>query len=641
MEKNICNCGNCAECSARNIEPKQENKHKHEHDHTQEHDHDHEHGGESYKGIIIRLALSAVIFGISYLLPDSYSIIGYIVSYAVIGYDILIRAALGIAKGFVFDEAFLMSIATVGAFAIGEYPEAVMVMFLYQLGELFQEFAVGKARKSVKSLAAMLPDEVNVLRSGELVYVRPGEVTVGEEVVAKPGEKIALDGTIISTGVFSFDTSALTGESVPKELTTGESVLSGYVNLNSTVSIKVTKPESESAAAVIARLTEEQSAKKAKSELFITKFSKVYTPVVVILAVILAFAPMLFTWSIDFSYVNRALSFLVVSCPCALVLSVPLAYFSGIGAASKKGVLIKGGAVIDTLANVSDAVFDKTGTLTTGEFSITKITCGEGYSENEVLRLAAAVESGSNHPIAKAIVKAYKAFDSNIPQIQVREIPGVGVSGILPEGEITVKKSAVGIDILLNGTNIGNIITEDTAKSTSNQTVAELSAMKITSHMLSGDNKNNAEKTASNLGIKDVRADLLPAEKADNFSEIKGKARANVVFVGDGINDAPVLALSDCGFAMGALGQAAAVEVADAVIADDDPEKVTTAIKISQRTHAIAIQNIIFALTVKFLVLSLSALGVTGIEAAVFADVGVSVIAVLNSMRAGNIRKEV
>jgi Cd2+/Zn2+-exporting ATPase len=615
----ICTCGNCAECAARND--------KHEH----EHEHEHEHGGEE-KIVIIRLIISAAVFGISFLIPEGYSIIGFILSYAVIGYDILIRAVKGIAKGFVFDEAFLMSIATLGAFAIGEYPEAVMVMFLYQLGELFQDFAVGKARKSVKSLAAMLPDTVNVYRNGEVLSVRPKEVAVGETVIAKPGEKIALDGVIISDGVFSFNTAALTGESVPRELKAGESVLSGFVNLNTTVSIKVTKPESESAAAVIARLTEESTAKKAKSELFITKFSKVYTPVVVILAVILAVAPMLITRSLDFSYVNRALSFLVVSCPCALVLSVPLAYFSGIGAASKKGVLIKGGAVIDVLSNVSDAVFDKTGTLTTGEFSITKITPAEGFTKEKVLELAADAESGSNHPIAKAIVKAY---GGKLPEnIEIREIAGVGVAAKLQEGEVQVKKAAEGIDVILNSAVVGNILVSDTVRVHSAYTIKLLNEMGVKSHMLSGDRIKNAEKTAEALKIADVRADLLPAGKVEAFEEIKKAARGNVIFAGDGINDAPVLAMSDCGFAMGALGQAAAVEVADAVIADDDPEKVVRAIEISRRTHNIAIQNIIFALVVKFAVLTLSALGLTGIDAAVFADVGVSVLAVLNSMRA-------
>jgi Cd2+/Zn2+-exporting ATPase len=628
MENNavICDCGNCAECTAR------KSNHNHEHDH--EHDQEHEHGDEA-RTIIIRLIVSAVFFGVSLLFSansEVFAIIGFVVSYAVIGYDILIRAAKGIAKGFVFDEAFLMSIATIGAFAIGEYPEAVMVMFLYQLGEFFQDFAVNKARKSVKSLAAMLPDAVNVLRNGELISVRPGEVAVGETVVAKPGEKIALDGVIISDGVFSFDTAALTGESVPRELKVNDNVLSGYVNLNSTVSIEVTKPESESAAAVIARLTEESAAKKAKSELFITKFSKVYTPIVVILAVLLAVAPMIYTKSLDFSYVNRALSFLVVSCPCALVLSVPLAYFSGIGAASKRGVLIKGGAVIDTLSNVSDAVFDKTGTLTTGEFSIEKIAPANGYTAEKVLELAAAVESGSNHPIAKAIVKAYgKKLPENI---EIREIPGVGVAAKLPEGEVSVKKSAEGIGVYLDGAEIGNIRLADTVRVHSAYTIKMLKEMGVKSHMLSGDRAENAEKTAGILKISDVHADLLPADKVTAFEKIKKSAGGNVIFAGDGINDAPVLAMSDCGFAMGGLGQAAAVEVADAVIADDDPEKVVTAIKISRRTHNIAIQNIIFALAVKFAVLTLSALGLTGIEAAVFADVGVSIIAVLNSMRA-------
>jgi Cd2+/Zn2+-exporting ATPase len=610
------------------------------HDHN--HEHSHEHKQVSEESIIIsRLSISFSIALITIIIRENsplIEIIGFLLAYAVIGYDILVRAAKGIVKGFVFDEAFLMSIATIGAFAIGEYFEAYLVMFLYQLGELFQDMAVGKARKSVRALTESLPDAVKVYRDGKLVTVKPSEVEVGEVITAKPGEKIALDGVIVSDGIASFDTAGLTGESVPRELGKGDSVLSGYINLNSTVSITVTKPESESAAAVIARLTEESADKKAKSELFITKFSKVYTPVVVILAVLLAVIPMIITNSIDITYINRALSFLVVSCPCALVISVPLAYFSGIGAASKRGVLIKGGTVIDALANVSDAVFDKTGTLTTGEFSISKITPTANLSSEEILRLAAAVESGSNHPIAKAIVRAY---NGKLPEkVEIQEIAGLGVAAQIDEGNIEVRKSAEGVDVILNGAIIGNIRISDTVKLHSSYTIKKLREMGVSSHMLSGDRAENAEKTAESLRITDVHADLLPADKVKAFEGIKKSARGGVVFVGDGINDAPVLALADCGFAMGGLGQAAAVEAADAVIADDDPAKVITAIKISKKTRSIAVRNIVFSLIVKFTVLVLSALGITGIDLAVFADVGVSIIAVLNSLRAQSISKE-
>ncbi|MDR0943570.1 MAG: cadmium-translocating P-type ATPase [Ruminococcus sp.] len=613
--------------------------------HDHEHEHNHEHGqnekSES-KMKIIRLAVSGLIFAVSIFLPEAFKPVGFIIAYAVIGYDILWRAVKGIYHGDVFDEAFLMSIATLGAIAIKEFPEAVMVMFLYQLGELFQDLAVGKARKSVRALTESLPDTVNVYRDGKLETVKPSEVAVGEIITSKPGEKIALDGVIISDGIVAFDTAGLTGESVPRELKKGAPVLSGYINLNSTVNITVTKPESESAAAVIARLTEESADKKAKSELFITKFSKVYTPTVVILAVLLAVVPMIITNSIDVTYINRALSFLVVSCPCALVISVPLAYFSGIGAASKRGVLIKGGTVIDTLANVSDAVFDKTGTLTTGEFSISKIIPSGHLSNEEILKLAAAVESGSNHPIAKAIVKAYKGVKpGELPEgVEIQEIAGIGVAARLAEGTVEVRKSAEGVDVLLNGVTIGNIRISDTVKIHSAYTIKKLHEMGITSHMLSGDRAENAEKTAGILKISDVHADLLPTDKVTAFENIKKSAKGAAVFAGDGINDAPVLALADCGFAMGGLGQAAAVEAADAVIADDDPAKVITAIKISKKTRSIAIQNITFSLIVKFAVLVLSALGITGIELAVFADVGVSIIAVLNSLRAQSLRKE-
>jgi Cd2+/Zn2+-exporting ATPase len=613
-----------------------------EHEHKHEHEHEH---GKNENIIISRMIISFSISLTSLMISDNFeviSMIGFVIAYAVIGYDILWRAVKGIYHGEVFDEAFLMSIATIGAFAIGEYPEAVTVMLLYQLGEFFQDMAVGKARKSVRALTESLPDTVKVYREGKLVRVKPSEVSVGEMITAKPGEKIALDGVIISDGVSSFDTAGLTGESVPRELKKGDSVLSGYINLNSTVNISVTKPESESAAAVIARLTEESADKKAKSELFITKFSKVYTPTVVILAVLLAVIPMIITKSIDVIYINRALSFLVVSCPCALVISVPLAYFSGIGAASRRGVLIKGGTVIDTLANVSDAVFDKTGTLTTGEFSISKITPFADYSSEQILELAATVESGSNHPIAKAIVKAYiEKYGNELPEsVEIQEIAGIGVAAQIAEGVVEVRKSDDGVDVIRNGITIGNIRISDTTKLHSAYTIKKLHEMGVTSHMLSGDRAENAEKMAAVLKISDVRADLLPPDKVTAFENIKKSAHGTAVFVGDGINDAPVLALADCGFAMGGLGQAAAVEAADAVIADDDPAKVITAIKISKKTRSIAIQNISFSLIVKFTVLVLSALGITGIDLAVFADVGVSIIAVLNSLRAQSIRKE-
>jgi Cd2+/Zn2+-exporting ATPase len=605
--------------------------------------------------IIIRLIVSGLLFGVSFFIPPVLDVICLICAYLVIGYDVLARAGRNIIKGKALDEAFLMSIATIGAFAIGEFPEAVMVMFLYQVGECFADFAVDKARDSVNALAAMLPDTVNVLRDGAAVTVKPSEVNVGETVVAKPGEKIALDGIIIDlkaetadekntsaeqNSIFTFDTKALTGESVPRELRLGDSVLSGFVNLSNTVCIKVTKPETESAAAVIARLTEESADKKAKSELFITKFSKVYTPSVVILAVLIAAVPMLITGRFEAGFLNRALSFLVVSCPCALVISVPLAYFAGIGAASKRGVLIKGGAVIDRLVNVSDAVFDKTGTLTTGDFSVTEITAANGFRGEDVIKWAAEAESGSNHPIAKAIVRYYNNVYGKKPaaDVSVRDIPGVGIVADTSYGEVAVKKSDAGIEVSINGKTAGYITVSDTPRSTSADTIKILSVMNVTSHMLTGDRKDNADNTARIIGIADVRSDLLPAGKVEAFTEIKKTAAGGVIFVGDGINDAPVLALSDCGFAMGGLGQAAAVETADAVIADDDPAKVITALKISRNTRNIAVQNITFSLIVKFAVLILSALGLTGIDTAVFADVGVSVLAVLNAMRAGKIR---
>ncbi|MDR0947248.1 MAG: cadmium-translocating P-type ATPase [Ruminococcus sp.] len=584
----------------------------------------------SPRPMILRIGISALLYGIALMLPR-FELLILIIAWLTIGYDIIFKAFKNIIRGAAFDENFLMTIATIGAFFVGEYPEAVFVMTFYQVGELFQNFAVARSRKSVKALSELLPDIVNVVRNDTIYSIKPEAVEIGDIMLIKPGEKIAVDGSVIG-GASSIDTKALTGESEPREISGGDEVLSGYINLTGTLKVRATKVLTESSAAVIQKLVESAASKKAKTEAFITRFSKIYTPVVVIFAVLLAVIPMIYAGQYEREFLYRALSFLVVSCPCALVISVPLAYFASIGKLSKRGVLVKGGAVLETLSNVSDAVFDKTGTLTTGEFSVTDIQSLSEFTADEILKFAAYAESGSNHPIAKAIVKTY---GKEIPaDLNITEKAGSGVTMLYENAEIFVGKSSnAKISVKRNEETIGEISVSDTLRATSAETIEKLHKMGIKTHMLTGDNEENAAKTAEILKVDDYRSGLLPAEKVKSLEEIKAEAQGAVIFTGDGINDAPVLALADCGFAMGGLGQAAAVEAADAVIADDNPEKTVAAILTGKTTRRRVIENISFALGVKFAVLVLSALGLTGIDLAVFADVGVSVICVLNSLR--------
>jgi Cd2+/Zn2+-exporting ATPase len=583
------------------------------------------------KKTIFRLAASAAVFAAAMLTPAPANLFVFIAAYFIIGYDILFYAVKGILSGNPLDEAFLMSIATFGAFFIGEYPEAVMVMFFYQVGEAFSAFAEERARRSVRSLAELIPEAVTVRRDGETLKIAAEEIIPGDIMIVLPGEKIAADGRVVK-GSTAFDTKALTGESLPREAEIGAEVLSGFINLSGAVEIAAEKPVLQSAAAVIAQLTENAAERKAAPERFITKFAKIYTPAVVAAAVLLAAVPMLILGRYEETYLYRALSFLVVSCPCALVLSVPLSYFAGIGAGSRRGFLVKGGSVFETLAETTDAVFDKTGTLTKGEFAVLAVLPEAGFTENDVLRLAAYAESGSNHPIAKSVKKA---FSGEIPpEIEITETAGIGVRAVLQDGTvITVGKGKEGVSVTKNGETAGRIILGDGIKESSKRAVEKLHRLGVKTHMLTGDTAENAEAVSKELGLSSFAANLMPQDKLNKLEDIKKTARGKVVFTGDGINDTPVLASADAGFSMGGIGQAAAVEASDIVITDDNPEKVAEAIVLSRRVRKIVIENIAFSLVIKFGILILSALGITGLDAAVFADVGVSVIAVLNALR--------
>jgi Cd2+/Zn2+-exporting ATPase len=588
------------------------------------------------KVIIIRILISAAVLTAAIFTPAPINLFVFIAAYLVIGYDVLINAVRGIAKGNPLDEAFLMTIATLGAFFIGEYPEAVAVMLFYNVGEAFAEFAEERARKSVRSLSELIPQSVTVRRNGEKFSIAAEEIEVGDVMIVLPGEKIAADG-LLTAGETAFDTKALTGESVPREAQIGAEVLSGFINISGAVEITATKAVSESAAAVIAELTENAAEKKAAPERFITKFAKIYTPVVVIAAILLAAVPMLIAGRYEETYLYRALSFLVVSCPCALVLSVPLSYFAGIGAGSRRGFLIKGGSVFETLAETTNAVFDKTGTLTKGEFEVLRVLPEADFTEADVIKLAAIAESGSNHPIAKSIKKA---FSGEIPQgAEITETAGIGVTAKLPDGTvITVGKGKDGVIVTKNGEAAGVIILGDSVRETAKRAVTILHRLGVKTHMLTGDTTENAEPVARELGLSSFAANLMPADKLGELENIKKTARGKVVFTGDGINDTPVLAAADAGLSMGGIGQAAAVEASDVVITDDNPEKVAEAIVLSRRVRRIVVENIAFSLVVKFGILALSALGITGLEVAVFADVGVSVIAVLNALRCQNFK---
>ena len=580
----------------------------------------------------------------------------FIISYIIVGGDVVKRAVKNIFKGQVFDENFLMSIATIGAFFIGEYPEGVAVMLFYQVGELFQSYAVGKSRKSIASLMDIRPDYANVKKGDELVKVDPDEVQIGDIIVIKAGEKIPLDGKVIE-GSSMIDTSALTGESVPREVEVGSDILSGCININGVITAEVTKEFGESTVSKILDLVENASSKKSNSEQFITKFARYYTLVVVIIAVFLAIIPPLVIDGATFSdWIYRALAFLVVSCPCALVISIPLSFFGGIGGASKKGILVKGSNYLEALAETEIVVFDKTGTLTKGVFNVQEIH-PEGVSKEELLELTAYVESYSNHPISLSLKRAYGKEIDNGRISDVEEISGHGVIATVDgkkvmAGNIKLMKMmdipyfkgeliGTAVHVAVNNKYIGYILIADEVKEDSAQAIKELKAANIKQIvMLTGDNKSVGSKVAKELGVDKVYAELLPADKVEKLEELfsQKSKKGKLAFVGDGINDAPVLARADIGIAMGGLGSDAAIEAADIVIMTDEPSKIATAMKISKKTLKIAHQNIVFAIGIKIIVLILSAFGITTMWAAIFADVGVTIIAVLNAFRALNVK---
>ena len=575
----------------------------------------------------------------------------FVISYIIVGFEIIRKALRNIIRGKVFDENFLMSVATIGAFGIGEFPEAVAVMLFYQIGELFQSYAVDKSRKSIASLMDIRPDYANVYRNGKVEKVNPDEVKIGETIVVKPGEKIPLDGIILE-GKSTLDTKALTGESIPREVIEKNEVLSGCINLNGVIKIEVTKEYKESTVSKILDLVENASSKKSKSENFITKFAKYYTPIVVIIAAILAILPPLLISSQNFSdWIYRASSFLVVSCPCALVISIPLSFFSGIGGASKIGILIKGSNYLEALSNVEKVVFDKTGTLTKGVFEVQKVNAVE-ITKDELLKMAAYSEYYSNHPISKSIKNAYGKEIDEKKIIKAQELSGLGISARIEEQDILIgneklmnenqiaftKCNEVGttLYVAIERKYVGYILIADTIKEDSKKAIEDLKKNNIKQTvMLTGDRKQVGEAVSKELGLDNVYAELLPDGKVEKIEELlKEKSeKGKLAFVGDGINDAPVLALADIGIAMGGLGADSAIEAADIVIMTDEPSKIVKAIKLSKKTMRIVKENIIFAISIKVAVLILAAFGISTMWEAVFADVGVSVIAIINALR--------
>lgn len=609
----------------------------------------------------IKIIISAILFVLALVIPFSNEWINnglFIISYLVVGFEILKKAVRNIFRGKVFDENFLMAVATIGAFAIGEFPEAVAVMLFYQVGELFQSYAVDKSRKSIASLMDIRPDYANIEKDGKVEKVDPDEVKIGDIIIVKTGEKIPLDGVIIE-GRSSLDTMALTGESVPRVVKTEDEVLSGCINKDGLLKIRVTKEFGESTVSRILDLVENASSKKSKSENFITKFAKYYTPTVVIIAVLLAFIPPIILK--DFStfsvWLYRALSFLVVSCPCALVISIPLSFFGGIGGASKMGILIKGSNYLEALANTEIVVFDKTGTLTEGIFEVQDIYA-EGIEKDELLRIVAHAENYSNHPIAKSVKKAYnKEIDEKIIK-NPQELSGKGIWAKIDEKDILVGNEKLMLEekidfkkcdevgtilyVAIDKKYVGYVLIADKIKQDSPKTIRELKAMNIKETiMLTGDKKEVGEYVAKKLNMDKVYTELLPDGKVEKVEELLKQKSENgkLVFVGDGINDAPVLTISDIGVAMGGLGSDAAIEAADIVIMTDETSKISKAINLSKKTMRIVRENIIFAIFVKIAVLVLTAFGASTMWEAVFADVGVSVIAIINALRMLNIKK--
>lgn len=665
----------------------------HDHDHEHHHDHnhcscghDHDHHGHSHgcdccedgaeidlrktvAGVVVFL-IAMVIFHIPGLFKtidiDMAQLITYLLIYLLTARDIVLNAIKNLFKGKAMDEQFLMTVSSLGAFFVGQYPEACAVMLFYMVGELFQDYAVDKSRDSITDLMDIRPDYANLLKKdGSYEKVSPDKVKIGDTIIVKPGEKVPLDGVVIS-GQGSIDTSSLTGESLPRETMAGDDIISGSISINGALTIKVTKEFGESTVSKILELVEHASGKKAKTERFITRFAKVYTPIVVTCAVVLAIIPPLVVSFVlggniaDFAktwqpWIYRALTFLVVSCPCALVISVPLSFFAGIGAASTKGVLVKGSDYLEKISGCDTIVFDKTGTLTKGIFKVSKIN--SKVSDLEFLKAAVIAEIYSNHPIAKSLKDALKITDSKAyfdiearqNEISIEEIHGKGIKAQLDGSTIlagnkklmdqfgiasdNAQGAATVVYVTVDGQYLGYALIEDQIKETSKETIKKLKELGVKKTvMLTGDRKEIADSIAKELGIDEVHSELLPADKVSHVEKLLKESKT-LAFVGDGVNDAPVLARADVGIAMGAMGSDAAIEAADIVLMDDNPKNITKAIKISRRTLSIAKQNIIFALVVKVAVLVLAAVGIATMWAAVFADVGVCVLAILNAMR--------
>ncbi|KUP24453.1 cadmium transporter [Paenibacillus sp. DMB5] len=634
--------------------------HGHAHEDTA-HGHSHDHGAGDTRRIVLRLAGGGILAAAAMLLPlgGLPELLLFLAAYLIVGGEVVLSAARNIIRGRVFDENFLMALATIGAFAIGEYPEGVAVMLFYQVGELFQGMAVNRSRRSITALMDIRPEFAYLKDGSGLRRVPPEEVEIGDIIVVKPGEKVPLDGTILE-GSAMMDTSALTGESVPRSAEPGNQVLSGFINRNGVITVEVTQTFGESAVSKILELVQNASSNKAKTENFITKFARAYTPLVVITALLLAVVPPLVISGATFSdWIYRALVFLVISCPCALVVSIPLGFFGGIGAASRSGILVKGSNYLEALNDAKLVVFDKTGTLTKGQFTVTGIYPAEGFTDEELLRTAAYAESHSSHPIAESVRAAYgQAIDMDIAE-DYDEISGHGIS-VTVEGKAVLAGNArlmerEGITASVpvqNGTVVhlavdqryaGHLIIADEVKEDSLQAVKALKALGIRKTvMLTGDTKAVAEAVGTQLGIDEIHAGLLPQHKVEAIERLEQEKvkRENIIFVGDGINDTPVLARADVGIAMGGLGSDAAIEAADIVIMTDEPSKIAAAIGIAKRTRRIVWQNIIFALAVKGLFLLLGAFGIATMWEAVFSDVGVTVLAVLNSVRALQLPKE-
>ncbi|MBQ8166652.1 MAG: cadmium-translocating P-type ATPase, partial [Lachnospiraceae bacterium] len=620
------------------------------------------------KKIIISLVLLVVMVIIHKLVIDKLSLGNvstrviltamYLVPYLMIGGRVLAKAGRNILNGQVFDENFLMALATIGAFILAEYTEAAAVMLFYQVGELFENIAVNKSRTAVTALVGLRPDYANVEQDGELVKVDPSDVSVGSEIIILPGEKVPVDGVVVSGESF-VNTAALTGESVPRGVKVGDTVLSGCINEGGKLTLRTTKNFDDSTVAKILDMVENASSRKSKSESFITRFAKYYTPLVVIAALIVAFVPPIILHDSFGTWISRALIFLVISCPCALVISVPLGFFGGIGAASKLGILVKGSNYLEAMAEVDSIVFDKTGTLTEGVFKVNEVVCKGSFDKVELLKLAAYAECYSNHPIAKSIESAYVEAGNTIDKDKiedVKEISGKGVSVSLDGAEIFAgnKKLMKDMGISFEENNetsgtvvyvardkeyLGYIVISDVIKQVAKSAIQRMHKLGISNTvMLTGDRAKTASYVADELGIRTVYSELLPGDKMSKLEELiaskgEGKKRNKVAFVGDGINDAPALTRADIGIAMGALGQDAAIEAADIVLMDDNPEKIATIHNIGRKTLTIVRQNIVFALGVKFLVMILGVFGIANMWLAVFADVGVAVIAILNSMR--------